>query len=134
MDSAAATFRHQHAIRTRAREQAMEGGARSKLSLALRSEWHRDRAYQPGDWVYVWRRAPSSGKKPFGFQRDRWVGPGSVIYRHATTVWVGVRGKLWECSSEQIRPATQSEPLGAELAQSSAHRSVLSKGFDQGIT
>eukprot|EP00959_Pyramimonas_sp_CCMP1952_P288639 6036043-Pyramimonas_sp.AAC.1 len=129
MDSAAASFRHQHAIRTRARELAMEGDARSKLSLALRPEWHRDRTYQPGDWVYVWRRAPSSG-----LQRDRRVGPGSVIYHHNTTVWVGTRSELWKCSREQVRPATQSESLGAELVQSSAYRSVLSKGFDKGIT
>eukprot|EP00959_Pyramimonas_sp_CCMP1952_P373520 7822743-Pyramimonas_sp.AAC.1 len=63
----------------------MAGDARNEHSLALRSEWHRDRSYQPGDWACVWRKAPSSGRKPFGLQRDRWVGPGSVINHHDTT-------------------------------------------------
>eukprot|EP00959_Pyramimonas_sp_CCMP1952_P120182 2512779-Pyramimonas_sp.AAC.1 len=53
----------------------LEGGS---FQHALGSAWHLDRTYQPGDWVYIWRRAPKTGRKPNGLGRDRWVGPGPV--------------------------------------------------------
>ena len=48
--------------------------------------------------------------------RDRWVGPGVVVLSNNGTVYVGMRTRLWRCSSDQLRPALPSEVLGRELA------------------
>ena len=50
------------------------------------------------------------------------------------TAWVRVRSRLWECSSEQIRPATQSESLGADLIQTTSYRDVVEKQLSKRIS
>ena len=47
--------------------------------------------------------------------RERWIGPGIVIFHEGGTVWVVVRGRLFKCNPGHIRLATNPESLGAEL-------------------
>eukprot|EP00969_Alexandrium_andersonii_P196901 8699249-Alexandrium_andersonii.AAC.1 len=67
------------------------------LRRGCRAQHHRDVQYSPGQWVYVWRRG-------IGSRPGRWTGPGAVALQRGHSVWVGVRGRLWLCSSEQLRP------------------------------
>ena len=80
---------------------------------ARKAPTHQDRHWAPGQWVYVFRRARPSQELHL---RDRWVGPGVVVLSNNGTVYVGMRTRLWRCSSDQLRPALPSEVLGRELA------------------
>ena len=117
-DTAAAQFARQHSLRQEARRLLFEHAERTRVASATKAAPHRDRSFTPGQWVYVWRRCPpASGRKPYGFQRDRWVGPGLVVQQYRTTVWVAMRGRLWKCSSEQLRFASHEEALGAQFLE-----------------
>ena len=70
-----------------------------------------------GDWVRVWRRFdkdPADRWTP-DFKKERWVGPCVVLMIKDGSVWVTHKGELWQCSAEQVRPATDWEAKGAEL-------------------
>jgi len=138
-DSVAAEFARQEAIRKKARELLFAADASKKVAAAAASAKHRDRHFQRGQWVYVWRRATKAASqgKDLGLQRDRWVGPGLVALQDGHTVWVAMRSRLWKCSSEQVRLATHPEALGAELLDDVALEPVLraaaQRGYSSGI-
>ena len=113
VDEAAGEYRRRHQIRERARQLAMEQSSRDAVMTARKAPTHQDRHWAPGQWVYVFRRARPSQELHL---RDRWVGPGVVVLSNNGTVYVGMRTRLWRCSSDQLRPALPSEVLGRELA------------------
>ena len=113
LDSAADTYRRKHEIRERARSLIMSLGARNRVREGLHSRHRSSKTFLPGQWVFVWRRPPRV--KTVQWQRSRWTGPGAVVYQSGATVWVAMRSKLWKCSAEQVRHATRSEALGAEI-------------------
>eukprot|EP00959_Pyramimonas_sp_CCMP1952_P026049 546745-Pyramimonas_sp.AAC.1 len=84
-DTAAADYARQHAIRDLARQELFRSSSRRKLAEASQSNVHRGVKVYPGQWVFVWRRAPTSGKKTYALQRDRWVGPGLVLLQSGGT-------------------------------------------------
>jgi hypothetical protein len=76
--------------------------------------------------VYVWRRAQKRAhRKPGAPLRDRWCGPGIVILSETGVVWVAIQHRVWRCSPEQVRNATQAEALGAELISQELLRQAL---------
>eukprot|EP00959_Pyramimonas_sp_CCMP1952_P120536 2520496-Pyramimonas_sp.AAC.1 len=113
-DSAAAAFARRHQIREAARQALASLDAKSRLSEASRARGHSDKFFKPGEWVYVWRRVTAANRS-HSLQRDRWTGPGVVVYQNGSTIWIAMRSKLYKCSEEQVRPATRQESLGAEL-------------------
>ena len=122
-DTAAAAFSRKNEFREAARKSLMATTCRAKLQAALRARPHSDRFYAPGQWVYVWRRA-AGRNRTHALQRDRWTGPGAVVWQQGGTVWVAMRTKLWKCSSEQVRLATHPESLGAELLDEPGFRAL----------
>ena len=113
-DTAAAAFARKYEIRKSARNALMTADAKSRIREAPKSRRHVDQSFHPGEWVYVYRRVTHRNRS-HALQRDRWVGPGAVVWHSGTTVWVAMRTRLWKCSTEQVRPATSEESLGAEL-------------------
>ena len=95
--------------------------ARRRITEALTHRAENSKSYSPGQWVYVWRRVKGKSKSHV-FQRDRWVGPGAVVWHQGTTVWVAMLSRLWKCSSVHVRPATRAESLGAELLDDALFR------------
>ena len=83
---------------------------RAALKDQRRRRW-QDLPLETGKWVMVWR-------KPDTFKDGDWVGPGILLTLNAkeTSCYVDMAGRLWKCSREQIRPATEDEELSAELA------------------
>ena len=64
-DSVATEFAREIEVRRKARELLIEMDAKRKLHHAATAARHRDREFQRGAWVYVWRRMPSKrGVKP----------------------------------------------------------------------
>ena len=112
IDEAAGEYRRRHQIRERARQAAMEQSSRDVIRKSHHAAPHQQRQWQPGQWVYVFRRAKQNQELHL---RDRWVGPGVVVLCNNNTIYVGMRTRLWRCSSQQLRPALPSEILGREL-------------------
>ena len=137
-DTVADEFSREVQIRHRAREKLFSD-SRRKITDASASAMHCDRRFQQGQWVYVYRRAPQfrTASKHGGLQRDRWVGPGVVVLQKGNTVWVGMRSRLWKCSSEQIRLATSTEAMGAELVSQGGMGSLIQQvargGHNSGV-
>eukprot|EP00959_Pyramimonas_sp_CCMP1952_P462669 9483636-Pyramimonas_sp.AAC.1 len=50
-----------------------------RLRYASRARKHTDKQFNPGTWVYVWRRA-SAQTRSENLQRSRWTGPGVVVF------------------------------------------------------
>ncbi len=113
-DTAAAAFSRKHQLRQSARQNLMRMEAKSRVAEAVTSRASTPKALAPGQWVYVWRKVKGRAKTHV-LQRDRWVGPGAVVWQNGQTVWVAMRSRLWKCSSLQVRNATRAESLGAEL-------------------
>jgi hypothetical protein len=113
VDEAAGEYRRRFQIRERARQLALRQESREALRGATRAATHQNRTWSPGQWVYVFRRGRANQELHL---RDRWVGPGLVVLANNGTVFVGMRSRLWRCSSEQLRPALPSEILGKDLA------------------
>ena len=88
--------------------------AKSRVAEAVASRASTPNNFSPGQWVYVWRKVKGRAKT-HALQRDRWVGPGAVVWQNGQTVLVAMRSRLWKCSSLQVRYATRAESLGAEL-------------------
>ncbi len=63
-----------------------------------------------GSIVYVWRSSPRAKIRG-------WVGPGLVVCLNEkqSSAWVSMRGVLIKTNTDRIRPATDTEWLGAEL-------------------
>ena len=88
--------------------------AKSRVAEAVTSRASIFKEFAPGQWVYVWTKIKGRAKTHV-LQRDRWVGPGAVVWQNGQTVWVAMRSRLWKCSSIQVGSATRAESLGAEL-------------------
>ncbi|CAL1162763.1 unnamed protein product [Cladocopium goreaui] len=87
------------------RRQDKEAIQRSLRASARQSD---QKAFQQGQWVYIFRNTPSF---------KGWAGPGVLLAETPSQSgwWVSVRGRLWQVSLEQLRHATPEEQLGAEL-------------------
>ncbi|CAK0864783.1 unnamed protein product, partial [Prorocentrum cordatum] len=83
-DTASAEFARRDAIRRHARKELFESSSLKKLASAVKAPTHRDKHFVPGQWVYVWRRAPKGGQKTYALQMDRWrehIGPFVAILK-----------------------------------------------------
>ena len=113
-------------VRHRARQCALERHFRDRISEAMNAKQREQKIWIPGRWVCVWRISTSrSSTSDILPSRNRWVGPGTVILQSGTTVWVGVRSRLWTCSIDQLRPASKSELLGESIAQEAGLKDML---------
>ena len=81
--------------------------SRTRMQRSLRARHRTTHNFVEGQLVFVWRQ-PRVGP-------GKWIGPGLIIIPTAGGCWVNMRGSLWRCSNEQLRPATNDESLGAEL-------------------
>ena len=101
LDSPATAFRQSMRIRDHARMLMETHTARERLRSAGKAQFHRDRNYHRGQWVYVRRRDLRGARdRTSGPSLSRWVGPGLVALQDDTTVWVSMRGRLWKCARE----------------------------------
>ena len=122
-DTVSAEYSRSHLIRQRARELCIAQTSRDKVRLGGKGKRHHQRQWAIGQWVFVWRRTPGI---PVGHvSRSRWTGPGVVVMQHSHTVWVSMRSRLLKCSSDQLRPATHFESLGADLSQTGEIQELL---------
>ncbi len=124
-DTPAATFAKAYKIRARARELCFKYQAKEKIRLSGNQRKHTQRSWSIGQWVYVWRRV--SGSSAGHLTRSRWTGPGVVVLQAGHTVWVSMRSRLWKCNSDQLRPATHYESVGADIAHSDELRDIMSQ-------
>ena len=124
-DSAAAEFSRTHAIRQRARELCVRTTAQDKVRLSGTSRPHLQRQWHVGQWVFVYRRFPGTGQGHM--TRSRWTGPGLVVMQDGHSVWVSMRSRLLKCNSDQLRPASHEESLGAELLKSGEIQDLTSQ-------
>eukprot|EP00435_Cladocopium_sp_Y103_P001618 s5475_g1.t1 len=97
------------------REAAMEAFIRQTTADAVkRAEKAKTRVrrdLRPGEVVYVYRKPLQrrSIRSPSDTKRAQWVGPGTVVVCEGPNVWVSMRGEVWKCAKEQVRPATMEE-------------------------
>eukprot|EP00439_Symbiodinium_sp_Y106_P050867 s3255_g6.t1 len=105
------------------REDDVNSVRRAAAAQTRKSDLHSF-SFQPGQWAYVWRKNDN---------RFGWVGPGALIAMApgGNSWWVNMRGRLWKVSSEQLRPASSEEELGAALVME-LHRDLLDQ-IRQGI-
>ena len=122
-DTAAASFAKSHSIRQRARELCVQFNSKQKVNLSSLGRRHQQRSWAVGQWVYVYRRFSGTGQGHLS--RSRWVGPGIVLLQAGHTVWVSMRSRLLKCNSDQLRPATSHETIGAELARAGELSEVI---------
>ena len=110
--------------RMKAAEQAfLDWTAQQRISRASHSKGRPFIDYQPGDLVYIWRQQVSGQSTAKG---GAFVGPARVLAlehhiskdghrKPGSSVWC-VRGRrLWKCSLEQLRMASEKEVLMHEL-------------------
>ena len=122
VDQATGEFRRRMQIRESARQRAMEQASRDAVQRSLRTTTHQGRDWKAGQWVYVFRRGQANNPL---HPRSRWVGPGLIVLANNSTIYVGMRTRLWRCSPEQLRAAHPMEELGHHLAQDSSAAEVL---------
>ena len=125
-DSATTEFRRAHAIRQKARELCVQAVSKEKIRLSANHRRHPQRQWTIGQWVFVWRRQPGTGQGHV--TRSRWTGPGIVVLQSGHSVWVSMRARLWKCSSDQIRPASRDEAIGAELGRAEEFQQLIMQG------
>ena len=105
-------FQRSAEIRDAATKAMFKNNNREALQRASKARSRVQPKYdiRTGTVVYVWRN--SSRHKVKG-----WTGPGVVVCVNdkQTTAWVSMRGVLIKTNMDRIRPATDSEWLGAEL-------------------
>ncbi len=130
-DTAAAAFSRKHEVWRAARQNLMRMEAKSRVAEAVTSRASTPKEFAPGHWVYVWRKVKGRAKTHV-LQRDRWVGPGAVVWQNGQTVWVAMRSRLWKCSSIQVRSATRAESLGAELLDEASFKELQQDLKDPG--
>lgn len=84
---------------------------RDALKRAEKAKPRVRRDLNPGEVVYVYRKPlmRRSIRSPSDTKRAQWVGPGTVIICEGPNVWVAMRGEVWKCAKEQVRPATMEE-------------------------
>ncbi|CAK9063078.1 unnamed protein product [Durusdinium trenchii] len=125
-DTAASAFTKAHHIRHRARQLCIEATSRDKIKRSSSQRAHKQREWAVGQWVYVWRRFPGTGQGHL--TRARWTGPGIVVLQAGHTVWVSMRARLWKCNSDQLRPASHHESIGADLSRSGELQDLIRQG------
>ncbi|CAK9083538.1 Retrovirus-related Pol polyprotein from transposon RE2 (Retro element 2) (AtRE2) [Includes: Protease RE2 [Durusdinium trenchii] len=125
-DTAAAAYNRSHQIRQRARQLCVEASCREKIRLSSTHRAHKQRQWAIGQWVFVWRKFPGTGQGHL--TRARWTGPGIVVLQAGHTVWVSMRARLWKCNSDQLRPASHFESIGAEMARSGELQELVKQG------
>ncbi|CAK9058244.1 Retrovirus-related Pol polyprotein from transposon RE2 (Retro element 2) (AtRE2) [Includes: Protease RE2 [Durusdinium trenchii] len=125
-DTAASAFTKAHHIRHRARQLCIEATSRDKIKRSSSQRAHKQREWAVGQWVYVWRRFPGTGQGHL--TRARWTGPGIVVLQVGHTVWVSMRARLWKCNSDQLRPASHHESIGADLSRSGELQDLIRQG------
>ena len=117
---------HRNIERMKTAEQAfLDWNNHQRLERAKHSRSRVMLDFQPGDLAYVWRQQVSGQSTVKG---GAFVGPVRILaleHRHAkdgtpkqsSSVWC-VRGRrLWKCSMEQLRHASERETILAELAE-----------------
>eukprot|EP00435_Cladocopium_sp_Y103_P028637 s478_g7.t1 len=124
VDEAAGEYRRRHQIRERARQLAMEQSSKEAVRGAQHAAHQQPRKWNPGQWVYVFRRAKANQELHL---RNRWVGPGLVVLDNNGTTYVAMRSRLWRCSSSQLRAALPSEILGKDLASDPGLAALLQR-------
>ena len=123
VDTPGLEFNRAFEIRQRARKLCMESSAKEKVRLSSVGPIHKQQTWNPGQWVFIWRRFPGSGQGHV--TRARWTGPGLVVQQSGHTVWVSLRSRLLKCNSDQLRSATHDESIGAELSRSGDIQELL---------
>ena len=126
MENATGEF-NRNLQRMKAAEQAfLDWTAQQRISRASHSKGRTLIDYQPGDLVYIWRQQVSGQTTAKG---GAFVGPARVLAlehhiskdgtrKPGSSVWC-VRGRrLWKCSMEQLRMASEKEVLLHELYSS----------------
>ena len=80
-----------------------------KAALAARRRNWQSEEVPEGAWVMVWRKYDGEGG---------WYGPGLHLARSRNnrSHWVNMGARLWKCSREQLRLATDEEGLSKEVA------------------
>ena len=97
------------------REAAMEAFIRQTtvdaIKRAGRAKTRIRRDFHTGQTVFVYRKPLQrrSIRAPSDTKRAQWVGPGTVVVCEGPNVWVSMRGEVWKCAKEQVRPATMEE-------------------------
>ena len=98
-------------IRELAMEAFLKQTTADALKRAQRAKGRSSKEFHSGEIVYVYRRplARRSVKGENDTKRAQWVGPGTVVVIEGPNVWVSMRGEVWKCAREQVRPATMEE-------------------------
>jgi len=123
-DTAVASFHRSVQLRQKARDLCMRNSARDKVQLSSSgSRRHIQKNWAIGQCLYVWRKHPGTGGGHV--TRCRWVGVGVVVMQSGHSVWVCMRARLWKCNSDQLRPATHHESLGAELSRAGELQEII---------
>jgi hypothetical protein len=105
--TAAAAFRKACFLGEEARKVLVHSDFNERIKRAIKAPKHTAKDFFKGQWVYVWRRAQKRAyRKPGAPLRDRWCGPGIVILAEPGLVWVAIQHRVWRCSPEQVRSAT----------------------------
>ena len=125
-DTATAAYNRSHQIRQRARQLCIEAACRDRIKSSIKQRTHKQRQWAVGQWVYVWRKFPGTGQGHL--TRARWTGPGVVVLQAGHTVWVSMRARLWKRNSDQLRPATHHESIGADMARSGELQDLITQG------
>ena len=105
------TRRTRHTTRHTARHTA-----RHTEQTARHARTHRDRQFLPVQWVFAWRRA-STAIRSHNLQRDRWTGPGAVVWHHGTTVGVAMQClyQHWHSFGRANNPSVGATQLGLHI-------------------
>ena len=125
-DTATAAYNRSHQIRQKARQLCIEAACRDRIKSSIKQRTHKQRQWAVGQWVHVWRKFPGTGQGHL--TRARWTGPGVVVLQAGHTVWVSMRARLWKCNSDQLRPATHHESIGADMARSGELQDLIAQG------
>ena len=127
LDTAGAEFARAQKLRQKARKLCVQFTSSEKVRLGSSHRPRKQTQWAIGQWALVWRRSAQSGSGGH-ITRSRWVGPGVVVLQAGHTVYVSMRARLWKCNSDQLRPATHLESVGAELARAGELQGLLQAG------
>ena len=113
-----------------ARKIWQEEDLKRKIQRAERAKHRKDRVFIPGEIVFAWRLGLSKvvGTKKQGLHKGAWFGPATVlgtetkledgIATPSNIVWIIISDRLWRCSPQQLRRASEREHSQHLLTQS----------------
>ena len=121
-DTAAAAFNRSHHIRQRAKQLCHQQGEDSTRHQAANSQAEKLGRRPVGLRVakVSWHRARTSHSR----QMDRPRNSCSSSW----TLWVSMRARLWKCNSDQLRPASHHESIGADMARAGELQELTKQG------